>query len=539
MKKVFAIFEGGGAKGISHVGALRAAELNKIEFVGVAGASAGAVIAALIAVGYKANQIFDPNKQEENILTRNGYSLLDMLGTGKWKKLNIAKRELLELIPWFKWSMGLLPAISTIFIAPNSAHLAKRIWSNRGYFDTYKIKGIINDLIRKKLCDHLEREGKDVESLPKWIRFKDLDKYKNEKMCTLKIVATDIIESQAIVFDYSTPNVFIADAVVASLSIPFVFEPALVRGNRNCIDPNMIPYIEQVKRFVDGGLISNLPTWVVIEEKAIAERVYQNRIPIMAFELYEPDTNKSRSKNKFDRLFTYIKLVLNTGIFGGQKIVHEFIDDLEIIEVETTLKMLQFDLKLCQATEAYKKGKSTAFKQIGLTVLMEGLAFSELQNFTNEVTTKINQHRIHNNAPQPERLRMSIVVPFGNKNFRVKFSYNMQDDPDDKMIIDGRNNAAPLAFQEKKRTFIDLNDEENNTLYMTKYERALIRSSLRSIIAVPIFDNSDNWELTREERDDPKGVLCIDSDKDLSGEFKDDEFMTWLAKKSVLLLFLC
>ena len=49
---VFGIFEGGGAKGLAHVGALKAAEERQVRFRGVAGTSAGSIIAGLIAVGY-------------------------------------------------------------------------------------------------------------------------------------------------------------------------------------------------------------------------------------------------------------------------------------------------------------------------------------------------------------------------------------------------------------------------------------------------------------------------------------------------------
>jgi len=45
--KVNGVFEGGGVKGISLVGAVRAAELNGIRFHHVAGTSSGSIIASL------------------------------------------------------------------------------------------------------------------------------------------------------------------------------------------------------------------------------------------------------------------------------------------------------------------------------------------------------------------------------------------------------------------------------------------------------------------------------------------------------------
>ncbi|KGM45648.1 patatin-like phospholipase family protein [Neobacillus niacini] len=52
-----AVFEGGGARGIAFVGAIQAMEEEKVEWQRIAGTSAGAVIAALLASGYKSNEI--------------------------------------------------------------------------------------------------------------------------------------------------------------------------------------------------------------------------------------------------------------------------------------------------------------------------------------------------------------------------------------------------------------------------------------------------------------------------------------------------
>lgn len=56
--KAFGVFEGGGVRGYAHIGALRAVERRKIEFEQVAGTSIGAVIAALVAAGYRADDLY-------------------------------------------------------------------------------------------------------------------------------------------------------------------------------------------------------------------------------------------------------------------------------------------------------------------------------------------------------------------------------------------------------------------------------------------------------------------------------------------------
>jgi NTE family protein len=57
--KADAVFEGGGARGIAFIGAIQAMEEEKVEWQRLAGTSAGAVIAALLASGYKSYEIKD------------------------------------------------------------------------------------------------------------------------------------------------------------------------------------------------------------------------------------------------------------------------------------------------------------------------------------------------------------------------------------------------------------------------------------------------------------------------------------------------
>ena len=78
MREAFAIFEGGGAKGLAHAGALKATEDNEfdLDFVGIAGTSAGAIVASLVACGCKADDIFEPDSKS-GILAQDLTTLLD------------------------------------------------------------------------------------------------------------------------------------------------------------------------------------------------------------------------------------------------------------------------------------------------------------------------------------------------------------------------------------------------------------------------------------------------------------------------------
>ena len=53
LKKCNGVFEGGGVRGIGHVGAACGIEEGGYEFVNLAGSSAGAIVAALLAAGYE------------------------------------------------------------------------------------------------------------------------------------------------------------------------------------------------------------------------------------------------------------------------------------------------------------------------------------------------------------------------------------------------------------------------------------------------------------------------------------------------------
>lgn len=77
--KADAVFEGGGVKGIGLVGAVYEIKNAGYEFENLAGTSAGAIVASLLAVGYKSEEI----KRELERLNYNDFKdegLLDKLG---------------------------------------------------------------------------------------------------------------------------------------------------------------------------------------------------------------------------------------------------------------------------------------------------------------------------------------------------------------------------------------------------------------------------------------------------------------------------
>lgn len=229
--KADAVFEGGGVKGIGLVGAIYYAEIEKnMEWMNVAGTSAGAIVACLLAAGYKAGEIkeimfaLDFNKlKDEGILDRfsiPGKILSILLENGIYEGKYIEE-----------FIAGLL--------------------SKKGVY-TFK------DLILKNETD------------PRY-------KYK------LNVIASDISRGKLLVLphdikDYGIEpdNLSVARAVRMSMSIPIFYEPVAIETKKIAGMPDKC-YI------VDGGLLSNYPIWLF-------DSVGQTPSwPTIGFRLIEPD----------------------------------------------------------------------------------------------------------------------------------------------------------------------------------------------------------------------------------------------------------
>lgn len=61
--KADAVFEGGGVRGIGHVGAVKYLEEQGYQWNKLAGSSAGSVVAALLASGYSGKELIDIMKE--------------------------------------------------------------------------------------------------------------------------------------------------------------------------------------------------------------------------------------------------------------------------------------------------------------------------------------------------------------------------------------------------------------------------------------------------------------------------------------------
>ena len=199
------VFEGGGVKGTGFAGAISAIEASGYNFENVVGTSAGAIVASLLAVGFKAKELkLEIDNLDYKLLRQK--SFLDKFSyPGKiisiFKNFGIYNTEYFE-----HW-------LSSLFLKKNKILFKdiKTKYQNIKY--KYKFQAIASDLTDRKLL----------------------------------ILPRDLVN-----FGINTDEFPIAKAVTMSMSIPVFFKPTYLKdlnGKKHVI--------------VDGGLLSNYPVWLL------------------------------------------------------------------------------------------------------------------------------------------------------------------------------------------------------------------------------------------------------------------------------------
>jgi NTE family protein len=223
------VFEGGGVKGIGLAGAFAALEQNGFTPKSVAGTSAGAITAALVAAGYTAAEL------DEIILK---------LPFGSFKDETFADR-----LPG-----GKLASILT----------------DLGIYEGHVFEDWIAGLLKKKgktkFGDLVNEDAEDPDG--RWC---------------LRVIASDVTCRRMLVLPNDAPHLGIdpdemdiAYAVRMSMSIPIFFEPVKHKN----------PKTGETHIIVDGGMLSNFPVWLF----DCKER--DPRWPTFGLMLVEPEPKK-------------------------------------------------------------------------------------------------------------------------------------------------------------------------------------------------------------------------------------------------------
>lgn len=221
------VFEGGGVKGIGLAGAFAAIEQRGFKPKGVAGTSAGAITAALVAAGYSSTEL----------------------------------DEILLEIPFAKFKdKG--PEDKIPLIGP-----AVSLLLERGIYE--------GKFFQKWMAELLAAKG-----ITKFGQLVDDGAENPNNRYRLRVIASDVTHRRMLVLPNDADHLGIdpdeleiAYAVRMSMSIPIFFEP-IVHRNRRTGEDHLI---------VDGGMLSNFPVWLFDREGQ------DPRWPTFGLLLVEPD----------------------------------------------------------------------------------------------------------------------------------------------------------------------------------------------------------------------------------------------------------
>ena len=264
------VFQGGGCRGAAHIGAYDAAVRSGIELVEVAGTSAGSIIAALIGAGATPQYLL--SHQEKF-----GFSDLLEPPEGVFKRSVFRHCLRMFIVPGRK-------SISTIA----SVLVFGGRYSSRG----------IEAWLDERLAELLPNAPRPVRfshlRLPTWVVAADLS------------AARPKIWSTA-----ATPDTPVGFAVRCSCSLPLFFEP--------------VP--EGTNLYADGGMLSNLPTFVFSGNE---EPESPHGEKILAFCL----TDDSPPVREWS-LVSFLKQLVNTVLSGSSVIQNSLQPSVSMISIPT------------------------------------------------------------------------------------------------------------------------------------------------------------------------------------------------------------
>ncbi|WP_251859682.1 patatin-like phospholipase family protein [Clostridium sp. Marseille-Q2269] len=196
--KADAVFQGGGVKATAFTGAICRLEEEGVNWQRVAGTSAGAIIASLLAVGYTGKEI-------RNIMYELDYE-------------NVGNTTAIKKFPFGQKTLGLL--------------------FEKGIFSTTYIEKYLQQVFKDKgktKFKHISLNGRSP----------------------LKIIVSDVTNKRLVIlpddlkkYGLNPMELEISKAVTMSISIPFFFKPVKLK------------YLGKEAYIVDGGITSNYPIWI-------------------------------------------------------------------------------------------------------------------------------------------------------------------------------------------------------------------------------------------------------------------------------------
>ncbi|MCU0567350.1 MAG: patatin-like phospholipase family protein [Oculatellaceae cyanobacterium Prado106] len=299
-----AVFEGGGVKGIAFLGALRCFNDAGIQLRKVAGTSAGALMASVIAAGFTIDQLEEivGNLDYMNDILNQKTSPLIFNGS--------PADDLQEPV----WMIGNLV-----------------LTGQQGQYSTEPFKQWLSSFLDQRLATFPPLSNQPATDLP-WYQQR-----------LLKIVVSDISEGEMRILPDDLPqyqqipeNFSVAEAVRLSMSIPLFFAPGQLNG----------------RTIIDGGILSNFPLWIYDAPPGRTPKC-----PTFGFQLTTHRARPRRIKGAVDILSS----MFDTMLVARDRYYQRTSDQGRVIGVDTAqVSATKFDLTNDDKAYLYRQGYESA-----------------------------------------------------------------------------------------------------------------------------------------------------------------------------------
>lgn len=486
-KRAILVFEGGGAKGLVHVGALHAIEELEPNILGVAGTSAGAILAALVAAGYRAEELFAPDGSHTILKDLHLGRATELFGDAwiiirgfrwcldHWRVLLTGVGAFFFLLSaWVGWHLdrengGLAPVFGVPLFMLTVIAVAVSIfrWLCAGLCSTDTFTINMDRALRRKIHS-VGPKGR--------VCFKDLPR-------PLKIVATNLESGELTLFSQEhTPQVAVADAVAASIAIPVIFSPKIIAG---------VPYY-------DGGLVSNLPAWTFDEERALDPDAHT-----IAIEIVENERRKTGGPPGFLKPFQNFAAATRAALFGAGVLNKRAAVGLYALPIRTDVRVLDFDLGADQAAKvvgaAYQWASANVIYELDTRPRLLRRACRDVH----EVVVDLLQAGGHGIAGDV-RVCLAVAEPGTYRSLRYLHGHNRSRHPDETLTVPIDGSLAGHVFRTGEPTFdaapfsYRLAGDANRRL------RLLLWGGMTWQLAIPIYSSGGDGHAR------PAMVLLLD-----------------------------
>lgn len=503
---VFLAFAGGGAKGLVHVGALKAADRQDVTICGVSGTSAGAIVATLRAAGFSADAMVDPVAKTTLLdeLVRIDPRLKtapDLFGPGGWRKVATLRRILHQgtgkVFGALALAMGFLLLVSFMVASMAGVGLAVALWVAWLVALVIAYRWLASRLAGLSQLDHFKDAlGKLLsrkvfpDEPDRVVRMRD---FGTTGLLPLKIVGSNLSTRRLTLFSAeTTPDVPVAEAVAASISIPLVFEPQKIGG----------------EVFVDGGLVSNLPAWPFDEERSLDPDTVT-----LAFEIADdaPPGEEIGHTN-------WLPAAIRTALFGSGVLNLRAVGRFELIALKTELDVLEFDL-----------GKEAVFKQVedattAAKVELDRRLFTRPALYQKACETVVavvgdilDGTPVVRRLPKGERrVRVSLAMPDEGhtRSLRLRYGAGYGNDLDERLLLPMNGSVVGRAWIRREECFemVPLPAELALPGRVHRFRRQQVWQDMQWVLCIPIFREDDGLDA------DPAFVVSIDSNERPTGD---------------------